>query len=38
MGMYLTIVGAAIAFVLRPIVEGWRARRSMEKLPAEAAA
>src|SRR5262249_1923821 len=28
MGMYLTIVGAAIVFIVRPIVEGWRTRRS----------
>jgi hypothetical protein len=28
MGMYLTIVGAAIVFIVRPIVEGWRSRRS----------
>ena len=28
MGMYLTIVGAAIAFIVRPIVEGWRSRRA----------
>jgi hypothetical protein len=28
MGMYLTIVGTALAFVIRPIVEGVRSRRA----------
>jgi hypothetical protein len=36
MGMYLTIVGAAIAFVIRPIVEGRRARRALQAPPSAA--
>ncbi|HEV8111438.1 MAG TPA: hypothetical protein VGR31_01555 [Planctomycetota bacterium] len=38
MGMYLTIVGAAIAFIVRPIVEGRRARRSAGSTAQEATA
>jgi hypothetical protein len=37
LGMYLTIVGTALAFVIRPIVEGRRARRSEAAAAAGAA-